>query len=88
MGYLPDDFKASKGWLAKFLSRWNLSCRRTTNNHTLTPEERKPYMLQFLYDWRQFQKSGSDPNINRFSPQNMYTCDQVPLEDGTKDSKF
>jgi hypothetical protein len=88
LGYTLETFKASKGWLSKFLRTFNMSCRRATNNHTLTPEQRKPSMLQFLWEWRKLQQTGTDPNVNRFPPEDTYTGDSVPMEDGNKDSTF
>jgi hypothetical protein len=42
-------FRASVGWLTRFLDRHNLVLRRRTNNHKLTREERVPYVIRYAH---------------------------------------
>jgi hypothetical protein len=86
-------FKASRGWVKRWMERNHLVVRRRTNNHKLSADDRKPWVLRHLWKIRRIQKSApadgrpSDPVYGRHARRNIFNVDQVPVEDDDKDSK-
>jgi hypothetical protein len=75
------DFRASKGWFQKFLSRNRLALRKKTNHKNHSPEEKLTDIERFHCRLRLFLATGLNPHPKwgRFVSKNRYNVDQVPL---------
>ena len=87
------ELKFSRGWITRFLRRHSWTLRRRTNNKKQSAEERLPWVLWTLWHARRLAMTepakGSTrcPVYGRFTPQQTWGADSVPLEDDDKDGK-
>lgn len=95
----PDDvsalvFKASSGWLKRFMGRYCLTWRRRNDNATKSVDELIPSVAKFINDLRAFRLSNPyrpsvlvdrnppsvfDLKYGLYGPYNTFDVDQVPL---------
>lgn len=79
-----DRFKASAGWLKRFMARHKLTWRRRNDNALKSADKLAPQVQKFIKELRALRKSRPDPNnVNSiwgiFGPKNTFNVDQVPL---------
>ena len=67
------DFKASNGWLDKFLKRNGFSLRKRTTVCQRTPDEYIPKLVSFVYHLGEVRKNGKYPD------KNVYVMDELSL---------
>ena len=75
-------FKASDGWLTRFLKRWKITHQCRTNAKHQTVEQRIETIKKFHRQLREIQTS--EPRrcekYGRFPGTHMFHCDQVPIQ--------
>lgn len=74
-----DQFKASKAWLVKFTSHYNMSLRRSTNKKNMSVEERASKCKRWHARFRRRLQRGKqlDPKWGRWLPVDRISVDQV-----------
>ena len=68
-----DDFKASRGWLSKFMKRNGLSLRRKTSVAQQDPERMITKLVSYVIQVRRLQ------NRHNYSPSNIIAMDETPV---------
>ena len=68
-----DDFKASRGWLAKFMKRNGLSLRRKTSIAQQDPERMIAKLVSYVIQVRRLQKK------HEYSPSDIIAMDETPV---------
>ena len=84
------NFKASAGWMKRFMGRYGLTWRRRNDNARKSTESLLPGLVGFLNDLRLYrvkhprpaldeEKENEDEVYGLFGPENTLNVDQVPL---------
>ena len=68
-----DDFKASRGWLSKFMKGNGLSLRRKTSVAQQDPERMITKLVSYVIQVRRLQ------NRHNYSPSNIIAMDETPV---------
>ena len=68
-----DDFKASRGWLAKFMKRNGLSLRRKTSIAQQDPERMIAKLVSYVIQVRRLQKK------HEYSLSDIIAMDETPV---------
>ena len=77
-----DHFKASQGWLKRFMARHRLCWRMRNDNALKSAEQLAPGVQKFIKELRKLRSNHPDPNDpiwGQFGPHNTLNVDQVPL---------
>lgn len=85
-------FKASNGWLQKFLQKYGISCQMGTEKKPLHVTARLPLIQSFHQTIMSIQKSKGKlqpphPLYGRFAPESIWNSDQIPLNFENESSK-
>lgn len=83
-------FRASRGWFHRWKARFQVSLRRQTNTKAKSAQERLPKVQKFHRTVKQMCQPPpkQDDTYGRFTGNNRFHVDQVPLEFGGSDTTY
>ena len=84
--YPASTFKASNGWLLRFMRRNNIKFRNRKNVKAESAEEKRQKIMQWHSDlrlkvlpYREGHVGSYHPHYGRFPPERRYNMDQIPM---------
>ena len=84
------DFKASAGWMKRFMGRYGLTWRRKNDNAKLGVEKLVDPCAKFINQLRCLclrNKSAADGKFGKFGVSHTFNVDQVPLPFASSDPR-
>jgi hypothetical protein len=83
-------FKASSGWMKRFMGRYGLTWRRRNDNAKIPVSSLVGACANFITKLRKFRllhPKGTDTKFGAFGPYNTFNVDQVPLPFASSDPR-